>query len=74
VREYLDALVGRIALVRAKLTEEVSGAVIGRFKKEANAAIKRQFGRGREEMTEEELEAAASWLRNYFQSLRGLGI
>lgn len=74
VREYLDSLVGRIALVRAKQTEEVSGAVIGRFKKEANAAIKRQFGRGRDEMTEDELETATRWLHNYFQSLKGLGL
>jgi len=74
VREYLDALVGRIALIRAKQSEEVSGAVIGRFKKEANTAIKKQFGRSREEMTDDELETAASWLRNYFQSLKGIGL
>lgn len=74
IREYLDGLVGRIALVRAKQTEEVSGAVIGRFKKEANSAIKRQFGKPREEMDEAELERAAIWLRNYFEGLKGLGI
>jgi superfamily II DNA or RNA helicase len=72
VREYLDAIVGRIALVRAKQTEEVSGAVIGRFKKEANAAIKRNFGRSREEMTEDELEVAAQWLLRQFQNMKGL--
>jgi hypothetical protein len=74
VREYLDALVGRIALIRAKQSEEVSGTVIGRFKKEANTAIKKQFGRSREEMTDDELETAAVWLRNYFQSLKGIGL
>jgi superfamily II DNA or RNA helicase len=72
VREYLDAIVGRIALVRAKQTEEVSGAVIGRFKKETNAAIKRNFGRSREEMTEDELEVAAQWLLRQFQNMKGL--
>jgi hypothetical protein len=74
VLEYLDALVGRIALIRAKQSEEVSGAVIGRFKKEANAAIKKQFGRSRDEMTDDELETAAQWLRNYFQSMKGIGL
>ena len=74
MREYLDALVGRIALIRAKQSEEVSGSVIGRFKKEANAAIKRHFGRSREEMTDDELETAAVWLRNYFQSMKGIGL
>jgi hypothetical protein len=74
VREYLDALVGRIAFIRAKQSEEVSGSVIGRFKKEANAAIKKHFGRSREEMTDDELETAAVWLRNYFQSMKGIGL
>ncbi len=74
VREHLDALVGRIALIRAKQSEEVSATVIGRFKKEANAAIKKHFGRSREEMTDDELGTAAAWLRNYFQSLRGIGL
>jgi superfamily II DNA or RNA helicase len=74
VREYLDTAVGRIALVKARQTEEVSGAVIGRFKKEVNAGIKRQFGKSRDEMTQDELEAVAKWLRNYLHSLKGLGI
>jgi hypothetical protein len=74
VREYLDALVGRIALIRAKQSEEVSSSVIGRFKKEANAAIKKHFGRSREEMTDNELETALVWLRNYFQSMKGIGL
>lgn len=74
VKEYVDAIVGRIALVKARQTEEVSGAVIGRFKKEANATIKKHFGKGRDEMTEDELEALANWLRNYLQGMKDLGL
>lgn len=72
VREHIDGLVGRIALVKAKHSEEVSGAVIGRYKKEANSAIKKHFGKSRDEMTEEELEITAEWLRNYLKSMRGI--
>ena len=74
VREYLDSVVGRCALIKAKQCQEISGAVIGRYKKEVNAAIKRQFGKPRDEMTEEELEATAGWLHNYLKSMKGLGI
>lgn len=70
VKEYIDAAVGRIALVKAKQTDEVSGSVIGRFKKEANSAIKRHFGKSREEMTVDELEVVSKWLRNYLQGLK----
>lgn len=74
VREYLDAAIGRIALVKAKQSQEVSGAVIGRYKKDTNAAIKRHFGKPRDEMTEDELVQVASWLRNYLKGMKGLGI
>lgn len=71
-RDYLDGLVGRIALVKAKQTPEVNGAVIGRFKKEINAAIKRQFNKSRDEMTLDEMECAAKWLHVNLMSLKPL--
>jgi superfamily II DNA or RNA helicase len=74
LREYLDGIVGRLALVKAKTTNEVSGAIIGRYKKEVNSAIKRQFGKSREEMDTQEMEDAAKWLRSYLQNMKGLNL
>ena len=74
VREYLDAIIGRIALVKAKQTEEVNGAVVGRFKKDVNTRIKQMFGRSRDEMSEEELENCSQMLKRELLSMKGLGL
>jgi len=74
VREYLDAIIGRIALVKAKQTEEVNGAVVGRFKKDVNTRIKQLFGRSRDEMSEEELEDCSKMLKQELLSMKGLGL
>lgn len=71
LRDYLDSIVGRIALVKAKQTKEVNGAVIGRFKKEVNATIKRRFGKSRDELAErEELTTACNWSRDWLKSMK----
>lgn len=73
-REYIDAIVGRIATVKAKQTQEMSGAVVGRFKKEVNSYVKKMFGKSRDEMSAEECERVANHLNQYLKNMRGLGI
>jgi len=72
LRDYCDSAIGRLALIRAKRTEEVSGAVIGRFKKEINSGIKRSFGKSRDEMVLEDIERLAASLKNQIESMREL--
>jgi len=74
IRESIDAAIGRYARYMAQHSDEVSGSVIGRYKKEMNARMKRQFNKARNEMDSEELELAEKWLRNLFQNMKGLGI
>ena len=70
LRDYCNTAIGRLALIKAKKTEEISGAVIGRFKKEINAGIKRRFGKSRDEMVLEEIEILASNLKSQIESMR----
>lgn len=72
--DYLDGAVGRWAYIKAKQMPESNGAVIGRFKKEINAQLKKIFGKSRDEMLPHEKEQAGNWVKNQIESARGLGI
>lgn len=70
VREYIDALVGRIASARQKQSKTISVSEIGMLKKEINGTIKRKFNRSRDEMTTDELEEVFYWLRSQLSELQ----
>jgi hypothetical protein len=70
LRKSVDQIVGRLALVKAKQTEELNGAVLGRYKKQVNAALIKRYGKTREEMSSNELEVAFQWLRQSLMTLR----
>lgn len=70
VREYIDALVGRIASARQKQSKTISVSEIGMLKKEINGTIKRKFNRSQDEMTTDELEEVFYWLRSQLSELQ----
>lgn len=72
LRDYCDSAIGRLALIRAKKTDEMSSSMIGRFKKEINAGIKRSFGKSRDEMVLEEIESLAMNLKHQITSMKEL--
>jgi hypothetical protein len=74
VREYIDGLIGRIALVRAKRIGQVTGSLIGKFKKETNTTIKQTFGKSRDQMDREQMERVATWLHARLKNLKGLDL
>jgi len=70
VSDYINGIVSRVALVMAKKSDEMSGAVIGRFKKEVNKMLIRRYGKTRDQMLLSELEQAATWLKSYLEGLK----
>lgn len=72
IRSLLEDLVGRIAYVLAKRSagQNITGAIIGTFKKQLNGDIIQRFGKPRDEMLPEEIEAVYSWGQLYLKSLK----
>jgi hypothetical protein len=72
LRDYLNSIVGHLALKSARLCKEISGSVIGRYKNEYNARLKMQFGKPREELLNQELEAACRLAKEWDNQLSGI--
>lgn len=62
LRDRVAAGVKRLALIMAKQTDEISGAIIGRFEKQINGTLKAMVGTGRSGWDRDDLITADKWL------------
>jgi len=70
LKRSVDHVAGRLARVLAMQTNEINSQVIGAFKKKLNKKLIQRFGKSRDAMSIEELEAAFTWMRNELASMR----